>query len=184
VRERRVHILARTVLRQTLCGEILVGVSPPREVETTTFAEAAEDPDNPRYCKRCQKSLARQLQIISYEESQDAEVVPFSNTVFNEEAIDSPEASLFAGAQDALGRPLFRSSLARLRAYLLDPSVENWKHVRTIVIGRQRGLQTVWQAVAAIDPLYRCDRDVYPDPILFARAIRAALMVGGSKGRY
>lgn len=85
----------------------------------------------------------------------------------------------------------------RIFRYLNDPTAENWSNIYSIIINSGGSLtgkppRTVWQAVVALDPSFK---DIslpgskastpheqrwqkWPDPLLVARAIKAAIAAG------
>lgn len=78
--------------------------------------------------------------------------------------------------------------LARLDAFLDDPSIETWTGAYLIVIGG--GLNTYWRCVAAVDPRFPRALatvgvwTVFPDELVARRALRYAAAIARGAHRH
>lgn len=80
--------------------------------------------------------------------------------------------------------PLKPEYRAKLVKYLKQPTEKGWDQIHGIVISQRFGVNTVWQAVLAVDPTFPRSADCkprggnrwsrIPDAILVTRAIQQA----------
>lgn len=90
---------------------------------------------------------------------------------------------LFDNCRNLFG-PISEGCAERIREYLKAPTTEGWDDIHGILISEHR---TLWQAIRIVDPTFPAtgpledingnrieDWPRLPDPVLVARAIRAA----------
>ena len=94
--------------------------------------------------------------------------------------------NLFIGCENMFGE-LPVSIQKRVKKFIVNPSVENWDDIFSIIISNKGRVNTIWQAIVAEDPSFPRSGRVYdaadnvikewariPDVFLLVRAIENA----------